>query len=120
MIGAEVYLLLPQAAILPGSDTGSDGFEPASDFVLQTVRPDVWGTLLERGLRFVQGRRTCNSVKERDPICALTMESPNTSSQAVHLTQAVRGKLIPTNLTLVMGMKSRSLDALSQYSVFHQ
>ena len=32
------------------------------------VVPDVWDTLLGRGLRFVQRRRTRNSVKERDPI----------------------------------------------------
>ena len=36
------------------------------------VVPDVWGTLLERGLQFVQRRHTRNSVKERDPICAWT------------------------------------------------
>ena len=36
------------------------------------VVPDVWGTLLERGLRFVQRRRTRNLVKERDPIYAWT------------------------------------------------
>ena len=27
--------------------------------------PDVWGTLLEIGLRFVLGHHTCNAVKER-------------------------------------------------------
>ena len=31
--------------------------------------PNVWKMLLERGLRFVQLRRTRNSVEERDPIC---------------------------------------------------
>ena len=30
------------------------------------------GTLLERDLQFVQRRRTCNSVKEQDSICAWT------------------------------------------------
>ena len=64
-------LLLPQAAVLPGSDAGSDtgiefGYPKPSDLVLHVV-PDVWGTLLERGLWFVQRR---NLVKERDPICA--------------------------------------------------
>ena len=44
-----------------------------SDFVLHVV-PDVWDTLLERGLRFVQWRRTRNLVKKRDPICAWTNE----------------------------------------------
>ena len=44
-----------------------------SDLVLHVVR-DVWGTLLELGLQFVQRRRTRNSLKERDPICAWTNE----------------------------------------------
>ena len=34
--------------------------------------PDVLGTLLERGLRFIQWRRTRSLVKKRDPICAWT------------------------------------------------
>ena len=38
------------------------------------VVPDLWGTLLKRGLRFVQRRHTRNSVKMRDPICAWTNE----------------------------------------------
>ena len=44
----------------------------------KTVRPRApcgarcIGTLLEHGLRFAQKRRTRNSVKERDPICAWT------------------------------------------------
>ena len=35
------------------------------------------------------------------------------------LTQAARGKPIPTGLTLVPGTKARSLEAFSQYSAFH-
>ena len=31
--------------------------------------PDVWATLLGRGLRFVQWRCTRNLVKKRDPVC---------------------------------------------------
>ena len=44
-------------------------------------------------------------------------------STSVHrrlsLTQAAQGKLIPTGLTPVSGTKARSLEAHSQYSVFH-
>ena len=66
-------LTLPQAAVLPEPDAGSDGVKLASGFVIQNyVVLNVWGTLLERGLPFVQGRRICNLVKERDPICAWT------------------------------------------------
>ena len=32
-------LLLPQAAVLLGSDAGCDGVEPASSFIIQNVRP---------------------------------------------------------------------------------
>ena len=32
-------VLLSQAVILPGSDAGSDGVEPASGFLSKTVRP---------------------------------------------------------------------------------
>ena len=74
-----LILLLPQTAALPGSDAGSDVVKTASSFVIQKLSdlvlhmvPNVWGTLLERGLRFVQRRRTRNSAKERDPICAWT------------------------------------------------
>ena len=76
-----LILLLPQAAVglQLGSDAGSDVVKTASSFVIQKpsdlvlhVVPDVWGTLLERGLRFVQRRRTRNSAKKRDPICAWT------------------------------------------------
>ena len=35
------------------------------------------------------------------------------------LTQAARGKPIPTGLALVSGTKARSLEAFSQYSAFH-
>ena len=31
----EFILLLPQAAVLPGSDVGSDGVNPTSGFVIQ-------------------------------------------------------------------------------------
>ena len=33
--GRGFILLLPQAAVLPGSDTGSDFVKPASSFVIQ-------------------------------------------------------------------------------------
>ena len=49
-------VLLPQAAVLPGSDAGSDVIKTVSGFVIQNVRlpapygarcmvPDVWGPM---------------------------------------------------------------------------
>ena len=78
-----------------------------------------WGTLLERGLRFVQRRRTRNSVKQRDPFVHGRMESPNTSPQSNELNPSCRGKFISTGLALILGIKTRSLEVFSQYSAFH-
>ena len=61
-----------------------------SDLVLHVV-PDVWDTLLEHGLRFVQRHRTRNSVKERDPICAWTNGIAQHQS-AVELNPSCSGK----------------------------
>ena len=59
--GQGFILLLTQTAVLPGSDGGSDVVKPASSFVIQNCQtscsnalPDVWGTLIEQGLQFVQ------------------------------------------------------------------
>ena len=38
-LGPRVYLFLPQAAVLPGSDASSDVVKPALSFVIQTFRP---------------------------------------------------------------------------------
>ena len=79
--GQGFILLLPQAAVLPRSDAGSNVVKPAlsfyhpklSDFVLHEV-PDLWGMLLECDLWFVQYHRTHNSVKERHLIYAWMKE----------------------------------------------
>ena len=77
-------LLRLQVAVLSGSDVGSDGVEPALRFVPEPldlgihVVPNVWGTLLGRGLRFIQWHNY--PVKERDPICRLTNEIPQHQS----------------------------------------
>ena len=54
--------------------------------------PDVWGTLLERNLQFIQSRRIYNSLKERDPICAWTNGIANTSPQAIELIPSCSGQ----------------------------
>ena len=53
-----------------------------SDLFLHVV-PDVQGTLLEHGLRFVQRRHIRNSVKKRDPISAWTNGIAQHQSAAV-------------------------------------
>ena len=52
----------------------------------------------------------------------LCMDEWNRSTpvrRRLSLTQAARGKPIPTGLAPVSGIKARSLEAFSQYSVFH-
>ena len=44
---------------------------------------------------------------------------PTPVCRRLSLTQAVRGKPIPTGLAPVPGTKARSLEVFSQYSVFH-
>ena len=53
---------------------------------------DVWGMLLEHGLRFVQVCHIYNSVKEQDPLVHGQMESPNTSLQAIELYPSCSGQ----------------------------
>ena len=77
-------LLLPQAAVLPGSDDGLDVVSISSS---KTVRPRApcGSRCMGHAMRFVQRRHTRNSVKGR-------MESPNTSSQAVELNPSCSGQ----------------------------
>ena len=78
----------------------------------KTVRPRApcgarcIGHAVRHGLRFAQRRRTRNSVKERDPICAWTN---GIARRRLSLIQAARGKPIPTGLTPVRGRKAGSL-----------
>ena len=55
----------------------------------------------------------------RPHLCMDEWNRPTPVRRRLSLTQATRGKPIPTGLTLVPGTKARSLEALSQYSAFH-
>ena len=74
--GRGFILLLLQAAVLPRSDTGSDGVGPASNFVIQNrqISCSMWFPMLGRGLRFVQWRRTRNLMRKQDSVCAWANE----------------------------------------------
>ena len=59
---------------------------------------------------------------DEGPIPHLCMDEwncPTPVRRRLILTQAARGKPIPTDLAPVPGKKARSLEAPSQYSVFH-
>ena len=55
----------------------------------------------------------------RPHLCMDEWNRPTPVRRRLSLTQAARGKPIPTGLTLVPGTKARSLEAFSQYSAFY-
>ena len=55
----------------------------------------------------------------RPHLCMDEWNRPTPVRRRLSLTQTTRGKPIPTGLALVPGTKARSLEAFSQYSVFH-
>ena len=52
-------------------------------------------------------------------LCMDECNRPTPVRRRLSLTQATRGKPIPTGLAPVSGTKARSMEAFSQYSVFH-
>ena len=55
----------------------------------------------------------------RPHLCMDEWNRPTPVHRWLSLTQAAQGKPIPTGLALVSSTKARSLEAFSQYSVFH-
>ena len=55
----------------------------------------------------------------RPHLCMDEWNCPTPVHRQLSLTQAARGKPIPTGLASVWGTKARSHEAFSQYSVFH-
>ena len=55
----------------------------------------------------------------RPHLCINEWNRPTPVRRRLSLTQAARGKPILTSLAPVSGTKARSLEAFSQYSVFH-
>ena len=55
----------------------------------------------------------------RPHLCMDEWNRPTPVRRRLSLTQAARGKPIPTGLAPAPGTKARSMEAFSQYSVFH-
>ena len=55
----------------------------------------------------------------RPHLCMDEWNRPTPVRRRLSLTQAARGKPIPTGLALVRGTKARSVEAFLQYSAFH-
>ena len=120
--GRRFILLLPQTAALPGSDAVSDVIKPASSFVIQNRQTScsmwchavrTWSAVCSEAphSQFGEGARP--------HLCMDEWNRPTPVRRRLSLTQAARGKPIPTGLALVSGTKTRSLEAFPQYSVFH-
>ena len=59
------------------------------------------------------------SKRARPHLCMKEWNCPTPVHRQLSLTQAAQGKPIPTGLAPVPGTKARSLEAFSQYSIFH-
>ena len=110
--GRGFILLLPQTAGLPGSDAGSYVIKPASSFVIQNCQ-----TSAPCGARCIgHAVRTWSAVCSEAPhsqfgkgarphLCMDEWNRPTPVRRRLSLTQAARGKPIPTGLAPVSGTK---------------
>ena len=119
--GQGFILLLPQVAVLPGSDAGSDGVKfchPKSLGLVLHVVPDVWGMLLKVDDGLFRGAILAICKGARPYLCIDEWNHPTPVCKQLSLTQAVQGKFKPTSLALVE-YENMKPDVFSQYSVFH-
>ena len=100
------------------SDTNRSGAEGLSFYYPRILYcPDL--TLLEHHLQFVQRRRTCNSIKERDLICASTNRIPNTNPIAIELNPNCLGQGHSNMPGTIPGYEITKPRCISQYPAFH-
>ena len=119
-----LYLLLPQAALLAGSDAGSDVVKQAS--TLKTVKPRVLCGVRCMGHVITTWSAVCSETPHsqfgegaRPHLCMDEWNRPNTSPQEVELNPSCSRQAHPKGLALVLDIKTRSLEIFSQYSAFH-
>ena len=124
--GRGFIFLLPQTAALPESDVGSVLLSQHRVSSSKTVRPrapcgarcirhavSTWSAVCSEAphSQFGEGARP--------HLCMDEWNRPTPVRRRLSLTQAARGKPIPTGLAPIRGTKARSLKAFSQYSVLH-
>ena len=119
-------LLLPQTAVLPESVAGSGVIKPASSFVIQNRQTSCFLGARCIGHAVRTWSAACSEAPHsqfgkgaRPHLCMDEWNRPTPVRRRSSLNQATRGKPIPTGLAPVSGTKARSLEAFSQYSVFH-
>ena len=119
--GRRFIFLLPQVAVLPGSDAGSDDVETASSFVIQSCQTSCSLRFLMYGKRWsaVCSAAPHSQFRERARLhlCMDDWNRPTPVRRRLGLTQAVWSKLTPTSLALVLDIWS--LNVFSQYFAFH-
>ena len=111
--GRGFILLLPQVAVLLGSDAGSDTAKQHRVLSSKTVRPRApcgarcighairaWSAVCSTAphLQFGEGARP--------HLCIDEWNRSTPVRRRLSITQAHRGKLIPTDLALVLGIKT--------------
>ena len=121
--GRGFILLLPQtAALLHGSDAGSDVIKPASSFVKQNRQTScsMWCPMYRaRSAVCSEAPHSQFGEGARPHLCMDEWNCPTPVRRRLSLTQAARSKPIPTGLAPVSSTKARSLEAFSQYSALH-
>ena len=107
-----LIFLPPQAAVLLGSDAGSDVVKPASSFVIQNRQTSCFVWYLIYGARyynvvcsFFRGAALAIDEGARPHLCIDKWNRLTLLRWRLRLTQAVRNKLTPTGLELVLSMK---------------
>ena len=124
--GRGFILLLPQTAALPESDAGSDVIKPALSFVIQNHQTScsMWCSMYRHTIG--TWSTVCSEAPHsqfgegaRPHLCMDEWNRPTPVRRQLSLTQAARGKPIPTGLAPVPGTKARSLEAFLQYSIFY-
>ena len=103
--GRGFILLLPQTAALPESDAGSGVIKPASSFVNQIVRPRAPCGARCFGHAVSTWSAVCSEMPHsqfgegaRPHLCMDEWNRPTPVRRRLSLTQAARGKPIPTGL----------------------
>ena len=123
----KLFILFAVSAFLPPeSDAGSGVIKPASSFVIQNRQTScsMWCPMYGHAVRTWSA--VCSEAPHsqfgegaRPHLCMDEWNRPTPVRRRLSLTQAARGKPIPTSLAPVPGTKARSLEAFPQYSVFH-
>ena len=116
--GAEgLSFYYPQAAVVPESDAGSGVIKPASSFVIQNRQTScsMWCPMYCIGHAVITWSAVCSeaphsqfSEEARPHLCMDEWNRPTPVCRRLSLTQAARGKPIPTGMVPVPGTKART------------